>query len=69
MPIMNGIDVDGKKKEAGQKLQPQEAAQAIEDFISENRLPSLPAVVQVEMKKLQFYDPANLNKRTATSSN
>ncbi len=47
----------------------QEAAQAIEDFISENRLPSLPAVVQVEMKKLQFYDPANLNKKIATSSN
>lgn len=61
--------VDGKKKEAGQKLHPQEAAQVIEDFISENRLPSLPAVVQVEMKKLQFYDPSNLNKKTATGNN
>lgn len=61
--------VDGKKKEAGKKLQPQEAAQSIEDFISENRLPSLSPTVQVEMKKLQFYDPSHLNKKIATSSN
>lgn len=61
--------VDGKKKEAGKKLQPQEAAQSIEGFISENRLPSLSPTVQVEMKKLQFYDPSNLNKKIATSSN
>ena len=31
--------------------------------------PSLPPTVQVEMKKLQFYDPSNLNKKTVTSSN
>ena len=61
--------VDGKKKEADKKLQPQEAAQSIEGFISENRLPSLPPTVQVEMKKLQFYNPSNLNKKIATSSN
>lgn len=61
--------VDDKKKEAGKKLQPQEAAQSIEGFISENRLPSLSPTVQVEMKKLQFYDPSNLNKKIATSSN
>ena len=61
--------VDGKKKEVDKKLQPQEAAQAIEGFISENRLPSLPPTVQVEMKKLQFYDHSNLNKKTITSSN
>ena len=61
--------VDDKKKEAGKKLQPQEAAQSIEGFISENRLPSLSPTIQVEMKKLQFYDPSNLNKKIATSSN
>ena len=61
--------VDDKKKEAGKKLQPQEAAQSIEGFISENRLPSLSPTVQVEIKKLQFYDPSNLNKKIATSSN
>ena len=61
--------VDDKKKEAGKKLQPQEAVQSIEGFISENRLPSLSPTVQVEMKKLQFYDPSNLNKKIATSSN
>lgn len=60
--------VDDKKKEAGKKLQPQEAAQSIEGFISENRLPSLSPTIQVEMKKLQFYDPSNLNKKIATSS-
>ena len=61
--------VDGKKKETGKRLQPQETAQSIEGFISENRLPSLSPTVQVEMKNLQFYDPSNLNKKTVTSSN
>lgn len=50
--------VNDKEKEDSKKLQPQEAAQVVEKFMSDNGLPSLPAAVQAEMKKLQFYDPA-----------
>lgn len=50
--------VDEKKKESGINLQPQEATQAIENYMSVHRLPLLPPEEQAEMKKLQFYDPA-----------
>ena len=52
--------VDEKKKESGINLQPQEATQAIENYISVHRLPLLSPEEQAEMKKLQFYDPAKL---------
>lgn len=52
--------VDEKKKESGINLQPQEATQAIENYISVYRLPLLSPEEQAEMKKLQFYDPAKL---------
>ena len=62
--IETGIDeqeyVDEKKKESGINLQPQEATQAIENYISVHGLPLLPPEEQAEMKKLQFYDPAKL---------
>lgn len=61
--------VNDKKKEDSRKQQPQEAALAIENFISGNKLPSLSPIVQAEVKKLHFYDPANLNKKMETSSN
>ena len=52
--------VDEKKKESGINLQPQEATQAIENYISVHGLPLLSPEEQAEMKKLQFYDPAKL---------
>ena len=52
--------VDEKKKESGINLQPQEATQAIENYMSVHRLPLLLPEEQAEMKKLQFYDPAKL---------
>lgn len=52
--------VDEKKKESGINLQPQEATQAIENYISVHGLPLLSPKEQAEMKKLQFYDPAKL---------
>ena len=52
--------VDEKKKESGINLQPQEATQAIENYMSVHRLPLLSPEEQAEMKKLQFYDPAKL---------
>ena len=61
--------IDNKKKENHHKLQPQEVTPAIECFISDNKLPSLSPTIQAEMKKLHFYDPANLNKKMETSSN
>ena len=52
--------LDEKKKESGINLQPQEATQAIENYISVHGLPLLSPEEQAEMKKLQFYDPAKL---------
>lgn len=52
--------VDEKKKESGINLQPQEATQTIENYMSVYRLPLLSPEEQAEMKKLQFYDPAKL---------
>lgn len=60
--------VDNKNKEQNSKLQPQEATQAIESFISDNKLPALSPAMLSEMKRLQFYDPANLNKKTVSTS-
>lgn len=61
--------IDNKEKENHHKLHPQEVTPAIESFISDNKLPSLSPTIQAEMKKLHFYDPANLNKKMETSSN
>lgn len=52
--------VDEKKKESGINLQPQEATQAIENYMLVHGLPLLSPEEQAEMKKLQFYDPAKL---------
>ena len=58
--LVADLRVDEKKKESGINLQPQEATQAIENYISVHGLPLLPSEEQAEMKKLQFYDPAKL---------
>lgn len=57
--------LEDKKIGASIKLTPLEATHVIEQFCSSNKLPKLSSRLKEEVKNLQYYDPANLNKTIA----